>query len=288
MARARVSGGRDHELSEYPAYLFLCAPRRLGERSSLPSLTIAMTQAWHTLVDTIRQLPSAPGSTSVQAEKATLELALDQLSALIDLRKGIVSPTPEATPPPGMQGKRKRRPSHSSPGLGMFGSESGLSSVASPHARAGTPSQMAAKRRAGTLPGTPLSQKTPPGGSDDLRPGIKVAAKQKAHDGEWVLATIKNRQGTKYEVQDADDGSRWTVSIAQIIKLPNGEEGKTFKKGDTVHALYPDTTSFYKATVIQGLEGRTYKLSFVDDGDNISEVDRDFVVLVSLSEGIRY
>lgn len=235
-----------------------------------------MTQAWHTLVDTIRQLPSAPGSTSVQAEKATLELALDQLSALIDLRKGIVSPTPEATPPPG-QGKRKRRPSHSSPGLGMFGSESGLSSVASPHARAGTPSQMAAKRRAGTLPGTPLQ----PAGGDELRPGIKVAAKQKAHDGEWVLATIKMRQGAKYEVQDADDGSRWTVGTSQIIRLPNGEEGRTFKKGDTVHALYPDTTSFYKATVIQGLEGRTYKLSFVDDGDNISEVDRDFVVLVS-------
>lgn len=240
-----------------------------------------MTQAWHTLVDTIRQLPSAPGSTSVQAEKATLELALDQLSALIDLRKGILpSPTPEQTPPPGVQGKRKRRPSHSSPGLGMFGSESGLSSVASPHARAGTPSQMAAKRRAGTLPGTPLSQKAPPS-SDDLRVGVKVAAKQKAHDGEWVLATIKSRQGAKYEVQDADDGSRWVVSTAQIIKLPTGDERTTFKKGDTVHALYPDTTSFYKATVIQGLEGRTYKLSFVDDGDNISEVDRDFVVLVS-------
>lgn len=250
-----------------------------------------MTQAWHTLVDTIRQLPSAPGATSVQAEKATLELALDQLSALIDMRKGVLpSPTPEQTPPPGAgagaggaSGKRKRRPSHSSPGLGMFGSESGLSSVASPHARAGTPQQMAAKRRAGTLPGTPLSGKAPPGESaaGELRVGVKVAAKQKAHDGEWVLATIKSRQGAKYEVQDADDGSRWVVSTAQIIKLPTPEERQTFKKGDTVHALYPDTTSFYKATVIHGLEGRTYKLSFVDDGDNISEVDRDFVVLVS-------
>lgn len=216
----------------------------------------------------------------MQAEKATIELALDQLSALIDLRKGIVpTSTPEATPPPGSHhGKRKRRPSHSSPGLGVFGSESGLSSVASPHARSGTP-QMAGKRRGG-LPGTPLSQ----GAHDDLRVGIKVAAKQKAHDGEWVLATIKSRQaGGKYEVQDADDGSRWVVSTAQIIKLPTPDERVSFKKGDIVHALYPDTTSFYKATVIEGLQGRIYKLSFVDDGDNISEVDRDFVVLVSIA-----
>lgn len=246
-----------------------------------------MTQAWHTLVDTIRQLPQAPGSTSVQAEKATLELVLDQLSALIELRKGVHrSPgaTPEQTPPPG-QGKRKRRLSNSSPGQGVFGSESGLSSVASPHhARSSTPQQMAAKRRAVPGASTPLSQSSSkgPATSDDLRIGVKVAAKQKAHDGEWVLATIKSRNGpNKYEVQDADDGSRWTVNLNQIIKLPTGEGRVQYKKGDIVHALYPDTTSFYKATVIQGLEGRVYKLSFVDDGDNISEVDKDFVVLVS-------
>ena len=49
-------------------------------------------------------------------------------------------------------------------------------------------------------------------------------------------------------------------------------------------ALYPETTSFYRATVQQPArrEGGKYKLAFVDDGDNVLDVTREFVVAVSL------
>jgi SAGA-associated factor 29 len=116
----------------------------------------------------------------------------------------------------------------------------------------------------------------------------------------------------RYEVKDADDGTVWTTTLKSIILLPDPEASPTVSshpsnledipKGSQVLGLYPDTTSFYRATVVsaplpgtgmgrgpRGGSGRVdpgakpgvYRLSFVDDGDNISDVAKDLVVLVS-------
>jgi len=75
--------------------------------------------------------------------------------------------------------------------------------------------------------------------------------------------------------------------------------------GTQVLGLYPDTTSFYQATVksaplpgtgnglgVRGGNGRAdpgavkrkYRLNFVDDGEKIHEIHKDSVILVSPSE----
>jgi SAGA-associated factor 29 len=72
-----------------------------------------MTQVWHSLVDTIRQLPRPAEPTSedllsAQKEKSTLDTAIDQLSLLIKMRRGDSVPaeslpaiiTSAATPTP--------------------------------------------------------------------------------------------------------------------------------------------------------------------------------------------
>ena len=102
----------------------------------------------------------------------------------------------------------------------------------------------------------------------------------------------------------------WTSTLRSIIPLPNPTSTshlphtviEEFPKGSIVLGLYPDTTSFYRATVISapapgtatslgvkngngkpdtGAKREKYRLSFVDDGDKVFEVHRDFVVTVS-------
>lgn len=306
-----------------------------------------MTQAWHQLVDTIRLLPRTDeDQRTVIQEKATLDSALDHISVLIDLRRNgnastAATGTPRVSPAPGTDGvltppsngglKRKRRPSGGisaspapvaiPPAPHTGGSESALSSVASPLAsgRSGTPLReaAAAKRRANAPPGD-TSDQLP------LRAGRKVAARQKQQgvkgredEGEeWILAKVVKMVGgdkMRYEVQDADDGTRWVTTLKNIILLPDPEAAphisshpsnlEDFARGTQVLALYPDTTSFYRATVVSapipgtgmgrgvrggngrpdpGAKAGQYRLAFVDDGDNVHDVNKTLVVLVSM------
>lgn len=298
-----------------------------------------MTQAWHQIVDTLRRLPSAAAGRTGNdddrkaaiLEKETLDLALERLEYLIELRKGgsaqtttetltpRVSPAPGdglMTPPSGGGLKRKRRPSagvSASPApvpVAPQSTESVLSSIPSP--------------LAGGRAGTPLSSREPKQRRIDiadqlpLRAGRRIAAKSKTEE-EWILAMVRKTIGgdkTRYEVQDADDGTKWVTSLRSIIPLPDREAPpgssshpsnlEDYPRGSSVLALYPDTTSFYQATVVsaplpgtgmglgvRGGNGRAdpgaktgvYRLSFVDDGDNVPEVDRDLVVLVSFAAG---
>ncbi|TXT15885.1 hypothetical protein VHUM_00388 [Vanrija humicola] len=288
-----------------------------------------MTQTWHQIVDTLRRLPSAgsgrTGGNDDDRKAAILE------KFLIELRKGgssaqaaaetltpRVSPSPGdglMTPPSGGL-KRKRRPSvgvSASPApipAAPQSTESALSSVPSP--------------LAGGRAGTPLASREPKQRRIDiadqlpLRPGRRIAAKSKTEE-EWILAMVKKTIGgdkTRYEVQDADDGTKWVTSLRSIIPLPDREAPPSssshpsnledFPRGSSVLALYPDTTSFYQATVVSaplpgtgmglgvrggngradpGAKAGVYRLSFVDDGDNVPEVDRDLVVLVSVLAG---
>lgn len=56
---------------------------------------------------------------------------------------------------------------------------------------------------------------------------------------------------------------------SQVVVLGNVEK---LSKGDVIYAVYPDTTSFYQATVVQSLRkssggGSFVMVNFVDDSD---------------------
>nr|XP_019013025.1 uncharacterized protein I206_02522 [Kwoniella pini CBS 10737]OCF51806.1 hypothetical protein I206_02522 [Kwoniella pini CBS 10737] len=139
---------------------------------------------------------------------------------------------------------------------------------------------------------------------------------------DWILAIIKQCIGQdkmRYEVQDVDDGGTYNTTLRSIIPLPDSNSPlnlssnpinlEDFPKNSQVLALYPDTTSFYRATVISpplpgtgnglgllnsknnsngnngkdyiGSKKGVYRLMFVDDDDNVQEVAKDDVVAVS-------
>ena len=70
-------------------------------------------------------------------------------------------------------------------------------------------------------------------------------------NGSWILASVQRFyiDTETYDVQDEDDTSKlirlpWT----HVMRLSTGMEG-CFDKGKDVMAIFPETTSFYKATV---------------------------------------
>ena len=67
---------------------------------------------------------------------------------------------------------------------------------------------------------------------------------------------------------------------SQVVVLGNMDR---LTKGDTIYAVYPDTTSFYQATVVQGPRktgGASFVLvHFQDDGDE-NGVTHDKAVLL--------
>ena len=85
------------------------------------------------------------------------------------------------------------------------------------------------------------------------RPGEQVAAKVTRTDenGSWILASVQRfyADTDTYDVQDEDDTSKlirlpWT----HVMRLSTGTEG-CFTKGTECMAIFPETTSFYRATV---------------------------------------
>jgi len=85
------------------------------------------------------------------------------------------------------------------------------------------------------------------------RPGEQVAAKVTRTDenGSWILASVQRfyADTDTYDVQDEDDTSKlirlpWT----HVMRLSSGSEG-CFKRGTDCMAIFPETTSFYRAKV---------------------------------------
>mmetsp|Transcript_422 Transcript_422/g.1571 ORF Transcript_422/g.1571 Transcript_422/m.1571 type:complete len:227 (-) Transcript_422:54-734(-) len=81
--------------------------------------------------------------------------------------------------------------------------------------------------------------------------GEQVAARISV-DGEgssWILAgVISYNLGTRmYEVKDEDDESTVQLPYKDVIRLEDEISG--LSKGDRVLAVFPDTTSFYKAII---------------------------------------
>ncbi len=120
---------------------------------------------------------------------------------------------------------------------------------------------------------------------DNLKPKDKVAARVSLeNDNEdedfWILASVVKYLGKdRIEVEDEDasddDPSRrkhYRLNKKHIIPLSKDYNAhKPFKKGQEVLAMFPDTTTFYKAIVDtppnMKAGGKEYTLRFDDDRD---------------------
>ncbi|KAG0027582.1 hypothetical protein BGZ82_008915 [Podila clonocystis] len=113
--------------------------------------------------------------------------------------------------------------------------------------------------------------------------GHQVAArtpKDKDKQEEWILARVLNysAEKNKYRVEDdeADDSGKkmtYTLSTRSVIMIVDDQDDvPEFPAGHTVLALYPSTTCFYKAVVVQPPSKNkdyatpVYRIKFDDDG----------------------
>jgi hypothetical protein len=85
------------------------------------------------------------------------------------------------------------------------------------------------------------------------RPGEQVAAKVTRTDenGSWILASVQRfyADTETYDVQDEDDTSKLIrLPWSHVMRLSTGAEG-CFTKNAGCMAIFPETTSFYKAKV---------------------------------------
>jgi SAGA-associated factor 29 len=118
---------------------------------------------------------------------------------------------------------------------------------------------------------------------------------------EWiqgvVVKVIGEGKSRRYDVQDPepdeitkDPGQVYRTSAASMVPIqPLGEELPDYEPGKIVLARYPDTTTFYRAEVVEtrkgyfpGAEktgcGKIVKLKFDEDDGETRDVDRRFVL----------
>lgn len=121
------------------------------------------------------------------------------------------------------------------------------------------------------------------------RHGNSSAAGADPPEGEGILCrvtlVIGEGKQRRYEVQDADTSGDppppQRASIQQLIQIPSTNAGlPELAKGRSVLAQYPDTTTFYKAEVMETWRsgpGGDVKLTFEEDTQT-REVERRFVL----------
>lgn len=97
--------------------------------------------------------------------------------------------------------------------------------------------------------------------SEPARNGEQVAAKvlRTNDDGSWILGNVLNfdRRTQIYEVQDEDDSSRVVQLAFSDVRRLDDTSGQ-LRKGDPVLAVFPDTTSFYRAVVAKNPKAPTH------------------------------
>jgi hypothetical protein len=88
--------------------------------------------------------------------------------------------------------------------------------------------------------------------AEPARQGEQVAAKvlKTNENGSWILGNILDFNGNTYEVQDEDDVTRKvTLGFNEVRRLM--DTASHLRRGDEVLAVFPETTSFYRATVVK-------------------------------------
>ncbi|KAI8330857.1 SGF29 tudor-like domain-containing protein [Chlamydoabsidia padenii] len=148
--------------------------------------------------------------------------------------------------------------------------------------------------------GSPSPKKTKSDNNGIYSPGTSVAArqpKQKDKNEEWILAVVLSFHAdkNKYQVEDVeqdDNGQkqkymlppRNVIAVPELADLQNIPD---IPSGQDVLALYPGTTCFYRAIVIQSpLHGNKenssgpikYKVQFEDDNNEVKVVLKEHVL----------
>ncbi len=113
--------------------------------------------------------------------------------------------------------------------------------------------------------------------SEPAHVGEQVAAKvlHTGENGSWILANVLDYDPTQqaYELQDEDDVNRVLyVGFSEVKRLEDG--AAHMHRGDDVLAVFPETTSFYRAVVAKnprppqhGNSGWDVVVRFEDDED---------------------
>jgi hypothetical protein len=75
-----------------------------------------------------------------------------------------------------------------------------------------------------------------------------------------------------YDILDIDDNQKYTLPESQIFPIGRADATKRIAKGDVLFALYPDSTSFYAATIVAAPKktlgaDATVVVQFVGDED---------------------
>lgn len=115
------------------------------------------------------------------------------------------------------------------------------------------------------------------------------------YEKQWILGRVVsyNQEVGYYQVADADETEDkiYSVPESQVILLDlQMNNSQKLTKGEEVLAVYPDTTSFYAATVTQaprrtaGSVGQQVQVQFHDDADEFGTTP---FRTVSLSRVIR-
>ncbi|ORE07924.1 DUF1325-domain-containing protein [Rhizopus microsporus var. microsporus] len=123
-----------------------------------------------------------------------------------------------------------------------------------------------------------------------LAPGTSVAAKQpqqKDKDEVWILAIVISYHAdkNKYQIEDVDQDEfgqkqRYMLQPRNVIAIPNINEAREHPElsvGQDVLALYPSTTCFYKARIVEPPSKNkdapgNYKVQFEDDNNEFQYV----------------
>lgn len=105
----------------------------------------------------------------------------------------------------------------------------------------------------GTAPGPDIRRRRR--SKNAARPAEQVAAKITRTDenGSWILASVQRFYGDTetYDVQDEDDESKLIrLPWNHVMRLSTGSEGG-LEMNTRVMAIFPETTSFYRAVVSQ-------------------------------------
>jgi SAGA-associated factor 29 len=83
-------------------------------------------------------------------------------------------------------------------------------------------------------------------------PQVAVKVTRSDENGSWILASVLavDSANTLYEVQDEDDARRTiTTTFGNLRRLI--DNASDIRKGDRVLAVFPETTSFYRAIVVK-------------------------------------
>jgi len=117
------------------------------------------------------------------------------------------------------------------------------------------------------------------------KPGDQVAIQlDEGGGGEWVLGRVVqyNAEAGMYKIldEDADTANIKTYQLQESAVMQLGAVDP--RKGEMLYCVYPDTTSFYPATVVtvrKAQSGAVVYVQFADDADEFGVVHDKPVLL---------